>query len=373
MDERKRTIGELEQKRRADSEGRDLLLERLGEGLLGRLEGKKKGAGKLKAGEGAPGETAEEYRGLLREIAGFREGIGAIEEETRRLKELDEEISGKEGEHGAAVKELAGLYEQAGEMALGSPDYEGFSEAYRGQHDELLFKIESEEEKLEELEEGGGGFLRWLGSGARSVVIKGLLAKHRGSLTRLYRRAGERFAAPEHAGEAGEGEAGALLEHIAGVRERASSLTTDIAFLRGERRRAGEALNAGGNPARRVQGLEKDIARTEGAAREVCRRFGGYCLDPAWKGWYASLLTKEDSPVLGRIESLEASIKDTEGHIGKLKAAIAIDEEKAEIEKLKEGIEAERRRIAEAEESIREMGERIGDAENHITELTKRL
>jgi chromosome segregation ATPase len=189
----------------------------------------------------------------------------------------------------------------------------------------------------------------------------------------LYRKAGEKFVSPENAGLAGEGDIASLKEKIDELRQRSSSLSADLAFLRGEKRKLGEALNAGGNPAKRTQGLEKRIAHTEGEIRNVYRSFGAYALDAAWKDFYGSLLTKEDSPVLGRIEKLDESIKDTENHIEKLKAAIAIDEEKAEIAKLNAAIESQRQRISAAEETIAEMRNRITGAENHIEELTKLL
>jgi predicted nucleic acid-binding Zn-ribbon protein len=381
MDERKRTIRELEDKRRQDLEGRDLLLENLGETLFSRLEGKKKAPRNLPAQE--PGDNPEaghspagavaEHQRLLKEIADSREIIKTIEEETQKLKELEEQISAKEEENSAYVKELAGLYEQIGELALGSPDHEEFSAVYKGQLDPLLFKIESQEEKLEELEDSGGGFFSWLGGSARSVVIKALLAKNQASLKRLYRKAGEKFVSPENAGQTGKGEIVSLKEKIDKFRQLSSSLSADLAFLRGEKRKAAEALGVEGNPAKRIQGLEKQIAHTGEEIRNVYRRFSAYSLDPAWKGFYGSLLTKEDSTVLGRIKSFEESIQDTETHIEKLKAAIAIDEEKAEIEKLNAGIEAQRRRIAAAEESIADMRERIAGAETHIAELTKLL
>jgi chromosome segregation ATPase len=375
MDERKRTIRELENKRFQDLEGRDLLLENLGEALLGRLEGKKRASRNLPAQETGdnPGGILAEYQRLLREIADSGEAIKNIEDESQKLKELEGQINAKDEENSACLKELAGLYEEIGELVLDSPDHEDFSAAYKGQLDELLFKIESQEDKLEELEDSGGGFFNWLGGSARSVVIKALLAKNQANLKRLYRKAGEKFASPENSSPAADKEVGSLKEKIDGIRQLSASLSADLAFLRGEKRKAAEALGEGGNPVKKIQGLEKHIAHTEGEIRKVYRSFGAYGLDPAWKAFYEPLLIKEDSSVLARIESLEASIKDTEKHIEKLKAAIAIDEEKAEIENLNAGIEAQRRRIASAEESIGDMQKRIADAENHIEELTKLL
>jgi DNA repair exonuclease SbcCD ATPase subunit len=381
MDERKTSIRELENKKFQDLESRDLLLENLGETLFSRLEGKKKASRNLPAQESgdnpeaghSPADAMAEYQRLLKEIADSREIIKTIEEETQKLKELEEQINTKDEENSAYVKELTGLYEQIGELALGSPDHENFSGAYKGQLEDLLFKIEAQEDKLEELENSGGGFFSRLGGSARSVVIKALLAKNQASLKRLYRRAGEKFVSPENSRPEGKGEIASLKEKIDRLRQLSSSLSADLAFLRGEKRKAAEVLGAEGNPVKRIQGLEKHIAQTGDEIRHVYRRFGAYGLDPVWKNFYASLFTKEDSSILGRIESLEESIKDTENHIEKLKAAIAIDEEKAEIEKLNAGIEAQRQRIAAAGESIAEMQKRIADAENHIEELTKLL
>jgi chromosome segregation ATPase len=375
MEERKRTIRALENKRLQDLEGQGLLLENLGETLLGRLEGKKKAPKSLPAQEtgDSPGGALAEYQRLLKEIADSRAIIIAIEEETQKLKELEGQINAKEEENSALAKELAGLYEQIGELALGRTDHDDFAAAYKRQLDALLFKIEAQEDKLEELEDSGGGFFSWLGGSAQSVVIKALLAKNQASLKRLYRKAGEQFVSPENSRFSGEGEIASLNEKIGEIRQLSSSLTADLAFLRAEKRKSAELLGAEGNPVKRIQGLEKHITQTEHEIRNVYRRFGAYSQDPAWKDFYDSLFTKEDSAALARIESLGESIKDTDNHIEKLKAAIAIDEAKAEIENLNAGIEAQRRRIAAAEESIAEMQERIADAENHIEELTKLL
>lgn len=381
MDQRKRTIRELENKRLQDLESRDLLLENLGETLFHRLERKKRAPRNLPAKESgdnpeaghSPAGAVAEYQRLLKETADSEEIIRTIEEETQKLKELEGQISSKEEENSAYARELTGLYEEIGELVLGSPAHEDFSGVYKGQFEELLFKIESQEDKLEELEDSGGGFFSWLGGSARSVVIKALLAKNQASLKRLYRKAGEKFVSPESSAQEGKGEIASLKEKIDEIRQRSSSLSADLAFLRGEKRKAVEALGADGNPAKRIQGLEKHIAQTGDEIRAVYRSFGAYSLDPAWKSFYDSLFTKEDSSVLGRIKTLEESVKDTENHIEKLKAAIAIDEEKAEIEKLNANIEAQRQRIAAAEESIAEMRERIAGAEDHIKELTKIL
>jgi predicted RNase H-like nuclease (RuvC/YqgF family) len=82
-------------------------------------------------------------------------------------------------------------------------------------------------------------------------------------------------------------------------------------------------------------------------------------------------LTEEDTAIGGKIKLLREAIKEADVHIEKLKAAIAIDEEKAEIGKLKTGIEGQRRKIEAAEESIADMEKHIGESSARIEELQK--
>jgi tetratricopeptide (TPR) repeat protein len=352
-------------------------LESLGETLFRRMEEKKVISDKNVPATGASEDTPQgalvEYRRLQKETADSREMIKNIETETLRLKEIEESLNGKEEENSVQIKELTGLYEQIGELVLDSRDHEDFSGLYRDQLDELLHKIESQETKLDELEDAGGGFFARLGGTAQSVVIKALLAKNQADLRKFYRTLGERFMAPGNPRQVDGGEIASLAEKTEELRRLSSALSAEIAALRGERRKAAEVLGIEGNPGRRIQGLEKHIAHTGDEIRGVCRRFGSYAVEDAWKDFYNPLLGEEDSSLLSQVGVLDESIRDTEERIEKLKTAIAIDEEKAEIEKIKAGIEVQRQRIAAAEEAIVEMKKRIAGAENHIEELTRLL
>jgi chromosome segregation ATPase len=365
MDERKKAIRELEDKGREGSHSVNLMLEDLGESLLVRFSGEEAA---LSPREDSP--CLAEYRRLLKEIADSEALIKTIEADVEHLKEIEEQITQKEQQNSGHTKNLSDSYARLGELVLQEPLFENFSASYRHQLETLLPKIGSLEERLAELEDKeGANLLNLIGKNAQRMVIRSFLGKSRENLRRLYQGAGERFI---NAGsrDLPAGEIPRLLDDIDDGRKIASDIAADLALLREERRRIGDAFVAEGGPVKRVQGLEKHIGHIREELRKVYLNFGVQAADPSHGEQFAGSFTEGDRLLLEKIEKGRETLTAYEVRIEKLKASLAIDEEKAEIEKMNRTIEEHKQRIAAGEKSIADLESRIETANRHIGELS---
>jgi chromosome segregation ATPase len=87
------------------------------------------------------------------------------------------------------------------------------------------------------------------------------------------------------------------------------------------------------------------------------------------KETFASFMNDDDPAVLEKAEAISSQIAEEELSIRKINAAIRIDEEKSEIERLKRAIVAQQQKIAAAEDAITDLEEQISETEQHIVEL----
>jgi chromosome segregation ATPase len=363
MDERKKTIADLEAKKQEAQRSITLIREDFGEALFSRIQGREELA-----------DNGEEYLRLRKEIADSEGFIRVIEADNLRLKELEEEIQAKEQQNAALIRDLSEARALLGRQVLNDPEFEALLEPYQRQIDALVSKIEGLEEKLAALDEKtGSNVFAWVGRNAQGVVYRGLLSKNQGSLERLYETVGEKVTQADSESLASDSEIADAVREAAAIKEKASGLGEELARLKGERRRIGNAFGAEGGPLKRIQVLEKHIAHIRGELRQVCCCFGEAVSDSGAEGRFAPILVPEDSPVLEKIALLRSTVADYEIQIEKLKTAIAIDEEKAAIEKLKKGIEDYRGRIKSAENAVAELEGRIAESESHIKELERRL
>jgi predicted nucleic acid-binding Zn-ribbon protein len=379
MDDRKKQIEELEQSRRENQAALDSLLERLGENLLSR------------AGESGV-ENTEEYRRLKKEIADSEDSIKTVEEQIRRFRELEERISAKEQEDSAHSKELAGIYSRLGKTLFeeNSDVYAVFTGPFREQAEALVVKARSLEDRLAELEQKeGSNVFTWIGKSAQGLVLRSFLTKTQENLEQLYRSAGERYSRDDARLETpAEGPAAFLLDELEQARNRAKSLSEDLVKLREEKRRISENFGAEGSPVKQIQTLKNNIAHVRDNLRILYRRFGAEAssiIGPApegvdlseqareRKGFINALIDDDDRNILNEAARINSAIRDNERTIEKLRASLAIDEEKAKIEKCRRLIEDKRKRIAEAEKDIADFEESIKDSEKYIEELQKIL
>jgi len=360
MDERKSIIRELEEKKRADTEARDRLLGGLGETLIKKMEE----GGSFS--ESAGGILAE-YRGLRNEIAVSGDTIKSLEAEGLRLKELDDSISAKEGETSRLTKEFAEACTRLGKALLGA-GLGDFAASFRQQEDILLAKIEEQEQKSRELEEREGGVLAWLGKNAQMAVSKALVLKNRSALQKVYRSAGEHYFTSKPPGTL-EGEAAEAAANAEGIKGRMDSLADDLIILKGERKKLTDAFGVEGSPPRRIGALQKRIAFVKDEFPGLYLRLGSLAVKPEGKEALVSVLDGEDKAVLERAAFYQGTIEERELKIKKVKASISIDNEKAEIEKIKKAIANQRQKIAAANGEIAELEKQISEAEHNIDEF----
>ena len=359
MDERKAVIRELEGKKRADSDARSRLLEGLGEVLIHKIE------------EGdfysqAIGEILADYHGRHKEIADAADANKALETDNLRFKELEDTIASKEGESGRLTKEFA---EVCAHLGKALSQTRAFGDMYREQEQTLLAKIDEQEQKTRDLQEREGGVLAWLGKNAQIAVSKALLLKHRSALHKLYRAAAEQFLAAGANTDALDEEAVEATHAATTLKATLDSLTEELSALKGERRKLTDAFGAEGSPSRRIQANQKRVAVIKEGFPALYGRLGALAAESPGKEALAPVFSAEDSALLVKAAAIQSSIDLSELKLKKVRAEISIDDENAEIEKIKKAIAHQRGKIAAATEEIGELEKQIGECEQTIEEL----
>jgi len=359
MEEKKKTIRELELKKGELLSLINGILENLGETLLSRdVES---------GGDQGIADYHAEYRRILKEIEDSEEHIKTIEADILRLKGTEEEIRLKEQEYSETSKELSVLYTGLGELIMDEPGYAALTVGFKYQMDALVSKIKSLEGRLDELEEDNqSNVFAWIGKNTQGMILRSLLGKSRGSLQRVYMAAGEKFVTSEDRPELLTDDVRDFLARCDPVRRRLVSQADDLNKLKAERRKIDDTLIAEGNPSRKTHGLERHIAH----AREQLKALYQNCGAGAEQGAFQAE-NEEDSEALEKIKKLRENIREYDNSIEKLKASLAIDAQREEIEKMEKAITSHRQRIAASGEAIADLEKRIDEANRHIQELMK--
>ena len=390
MDERKRQIDELEKRKRDNTALLDGLLVRLGEGLFERIPDS------LQETDSVPNEL-NDYRRLQSDIAGSEAAIEVIEEQIKKIKELDENIAVGERNEKTCSKELHGIYGDLGRLLLDTPaEGEGdFCAQYRSQADAFLTKAESLEDRLSGLEKKeGGNVFTWIGNSAQSLVLRSFLTKALENLESLRRNVGERYSLEAYisGGETGFGtaptpEIGELCGEIEKKRSELKTITCDLVTFKEERRQLSDSFRSEGSPVKQIQSLKKHIAGVRDELKTLYLRVGtaaaGIEESPDGDGvkedssglrhFIDSLVVPEDRETLDNAAKMDLSIKNDEKTIGRLRAALSIDEEQAKIEKYRRMILDKKEKIIQAEKNIADYEEGIADCEKYIEKLRELL
>jgi tetratricopeptide (TPR) repeat protein len=382
MDDRKKQINDLEQRKREQGVSLDALLTRLGESLLGRVNDP------LQENNSAFGEL-DLFRRLKNDITDSEAAIQTVEEQIRRFRELEESIETKEQENSAGSKELAIVYGRLGKLLLdlatdASGDYVDFCAPYRDQADTLYTKVLSLEERLSGLEErDGGNVFTWIGKNAQGMVLRSFLTKAQESLEQLYRNAGERYSRRDGNrlldGEANDSssssESAAVAEFCADIERRRAEvrvLSQELADLKEERKEISGSFNAEGGPLKQIQTLKNNIAHVQDELKSLYRRIGAEAasIDGVERRDIINTLIKpEDQETLDNAVQISRLIRENERAIEKLQASLAIDDEKEKIEKYRKMIQEKKDKIAQAEKNIAEYEEGIRVSETAIEKL----
>jgi len=389
MDDRKKQIDELEKKKRDNTALLDGMLVRLGESLFARIPDS---LAEVSSPESLPDEM-KTYRQLQNDIEGSEASIEVIEEQMRKLKELEETVTAMEQEEKACSKDLSGMYNKLGKMLLDSSEESAvhFCTAYRSQADALLTKVHSLEDRIAGLEQKeGGNVFTWIGNSAQTMVLRSFLTKSLENLMSLRRNLGERFIRPgEELREDISPEITGLCGDTEQKRAELKALSHDLTALREEKMLLSAGFSADGNPARKIQTLKKHITNVREELKTLYRHVGagvsgsavfaatsvpGLTFSPCVEGsecglFFNSLVIPEDREIMDKAYKISLSIENDEKAVSRLRASLAIDEERAKIEKYRRMILEKREKIAQAEKNIAEYEEGITDCESHIEKL----
>jgi len=368
MDDRKKRIDDLSRNNQENKASLDSLLENFGENLYLRTKDMN-----------ADFEDIKQYNELLRDIAESNTAIGRIEEKNRRFKELEETIELKEREEKERVKEMAGIYRRLGKALLENSNYDNYTSLFREQADALTSKMASLESRIGELENrDGGNVFTWIGKSAQGLVLRSFLSKAQESQEQLYQNAGEHYSDREPLLQ--NDEVAGIRSEVDELRAFSRSVMDDISILKDEKRVISAGFDIDGNPQKQIQNVKNHITQVREEIKTLYRNFGAQAagimdteIKPERKYFIDTIVTAEDGEIIGRAVRLNQSIEDNEKAIGKLKASISIDEEKARIEKLNKSIQEKKDRIADLEKSIMDLEDNIKESEDQIQELMKQL
>jgi chromosome segregation ATPase len=378
MDERKRSIQELGVKKRENLDAITTLQGELGGSLLKRNLGEihVSGLDALSARGDVPevvrnAKSAEEYLKLLKDIADTEALILKIEEDTARLKVVEEDIAVKEKISKDYSRELSSNFTRLGELLFNDTDSFAFISAYEKQARDTTDKIRSLEDQIEEIEiRSDGNIFSRLSRSAKGAALKSFLNKNQENLRRIYRMAGEKYALSSTHEPSSNSEIEDIFEQVQEKRRSFQEISGELSELRSERRKIGDSLGAEGNPVKRIGALEKHIVLARNQIFNVFAAFGAIVSDPAEEENFTDLLSAEDTEIIAKINEKKDVVRNLETRIESLKASLAIDDEKAEIEKLNRSIGEQRQRIRNAERAIEEFNSQIAQSEKKIEELS---
>ncbi|WP_010258367.1 hypothetical protein [Treponema primitia] len=377
MDERKKSIRELEEKRRETEGTVNGILEKLGENLLTRLD---------REGEGYFAGEVGEYHRILGEISDSEESIRIIEADILRLKDLEGEISEKEKINSSKNKELSVLYARLG-VAVIETDVAAF---FKGQADTLIQKIQSLEDRQRELDEGKHvNIFTWIGNNTQGMVLRSMISKSQASLERVYIAAGEKFSSPDIQ-EMAEDQDNPLiveiLDPVFTIRQELTELGQSLSQMRSERRKIKDALGSEGSdpprtisPVKKTKDLERHIIHAREQLHGLYVRFGAHFADTVEDESAAretslqiterALLRDENKVTLEKIRKLREEIAEYDASIEKLRASLLIDEARDGIDRMEKSITAHRQRIAASEDAITGLEKQIEESNRRIQKL----
>ncbi|MFP3040356.1 hypothetical protein LQZ19_00910 [Treponema primitia] len=360
MDERKKSIRELEEKRQETQGTINEILVKLGENLLIRLD---------KEGDGYFIGEVKEYRRILGEISDSEESIRIIEADILRLKDLEGEINETEKIHSSKNKELSVLYARLGAAVL-ETDAAAF---FKVQADTLVQKIQSLEDRLRELDEGKHiNIFTWIGNNTQGMVLRSMVSKSQAGLERVYIAAGEKISSPG-AQEMAEDQYNPLvmeiLDRVSTMRQELTELNQSLGQLRSERRKINDALI----PVKKTKDLERHIIHAREQLLSLYVRFGAHFTDTVEdeSASERTLLRDGDKAVLEKIRKLREEIAEYDASIEKLRASLLIDEARDGIDRMEKSITAHRQRIAASEDAITGLEKQIEESNRRIQELMK--
>jgi len=367
MDDRKKRIEDLLRNSQESRSSLDSLLINLGETLYSRLK------------EAQPEfEDFNQYNAYLHDIAESNIAIIKIEEKNRRFQELEDAINHKESEERERAREMSAIYRRLGKALLENSAYDDYTSLFREQSDALSTKLGSLETRIGELDnKEGGNVFSWIGKSAQGLVLRSFLTKAQESQEHLYHDVGERYSTRESVNR--DDEIAVILAEIETLRGISKNAMDEISSLKDEKRIISASFGIEGNPQKQIMSVKNHINQVNESLRNLYKKFGMQAagidddISPERKYYIDSIVTAEDSEIIGRVAKLNQSLAENDSAIIKLKASLAIDDEKSKIEKYRRTIEDKKDKIIEFERNIKDLEESVRDSEAIIQELEKQL
>ena len=367
MDDRKKRIDDLIRNSQETRSSLDNLLENFGETLYFRTKEMQTNF-----------EDINQYNTYLLNISESNAAIGRIEEKNRRFRELEDAIDTREKQEKERAREMAVIYRRLGKALLENSDYSDYTSLFKEQAEALTSKLESLETRIGELDnKEGGNVFTWIGKSAQGLVLKTFLTKTQESQEQMYLNIGERYTGHTPFNESDE--VSVVNAEVDVLRSVSRTASDELSALKDERRIITASFGIDGNPQKQIQTIKSHIAQIKEALGGLYKKFGAQTagidddITPERKYFIDTIVTAEDGEIISRAVRLNQSIIDNERAITKLRASLAIDDEKAKIEKIKRSIEEKKNKIFDLQKGISELEENVRDCEKHIQELDKQL
>jgi len=367
MDDRRKRIEDLIKNNHETSSSLDTLLENFGETLYFRTKEMQTNF-----------DDINQYNIYLQNISDSNAKISKIEEKNRRFKELEDAIDAKEQQEKERAKEMAVVYRRLGKTLLENSAYDDYTSLFKEQAGALNTKLESLETRIGELEnKEGGNVFTWIGKSAQGLVLKTFLTKAQESQEQLYYNVGERFQGHDSSSE--NDEVSVVCAEVDSLRSISRAAADDLSALKDEKRIITASFGIEGNPSKQIQSIKNRIIQINEALANLYKKFGAETsgidedITPERKYFIDTIVTAEDGETISRAVRLNQSITDNEKAIEKLRASLAIDDEKNKIEKYKRSIEDKKNKISDLQKQISDLDENVRDSEKYIQELDKQL
>ncbi|MCL2213600.1 MAG: hypothetical protein FWC06_00175 [Treponema sp.] len=367
MDDRRKRIDDLLKNSQESRSSLDALLEGFGEALYVRTKEIQNNF-----------EDISQYNTYILDISESNTAISRIEEKNQRLKELEDAIEIREHQEKERAKEMAVIYRRLGKALLGNSDYNDYTSLFKEQANTLTSKIESLETRISELEnKDGGNVFSWIGKSAQGLVLKTFLSKTQENQEQLYHNIGERYNDRELIYR--DDEVSIIRAEADNLRSISRTAIDEISSLRDEKRIITASFGIDGNPQKQIQSFRNHINQVKEALNGLYKKFGAQTagidedITPERKYFIDTIVTAEDGEIISRAVKLNQSLTDNEKAISKLRASLAIDDEKSKIEKFKKSIEDKKSKITDLQDAISDLDESVRDCEKYIQELEKQL
>lgn len=365
MDERKRAIRELAERRGEYLRALDETLEEVGRDALSSLDSTAEVPEALSQGAA---EDAAEYRRLLRDIAEAREKAGAIRSEIDFLRESRRDERDLASRIGSLRRGLPELDAALGEAVLAEAAIPEAALPFRNRLEVLVRRAEETEARIQELEHSDpADLLTAMGRGLKTALLRSSLSSRRSEVRRLYAEAGRALAGSAYVQESELSQIREAAEAQGRLRAGLEAAEAELAQNRAERggseNRLG-LLEAGRFPSRAAEAWEGKAKTYEERLRELCRSAGRRIAE----GPAAAGLPDE---IGKRIGDLRESLSSAERRMEKLEAAVELDLRAEELLRLKRSKAAQERRLEEGRLALENLDRRIAETEERMAELSK--